>query len=480
MAHYGSMDSISEETMTSKEWNSLKKQPDKTKKMLSALHMSPAYLKVSWGDLDEGDQKKVSKWIAKNVSGWFEKSQPTSTPKGIKDVAPKHHKAAVKKKTSDVLRTPMKKEKSVCEVKKESIKEDWKQLYVEMGAKTEQDNQRRKELYLSTDPETIIVKPDSYRALDKLKTELNWKDNDYMEWKQYNTPQPLGSGHDYDGRYYIIPKVIDILRIKSLRIVKELPENAVLTFHKRGEIKEGMETEKSVRKVKKEKLTRRCTPKRTERVDKELSGGTIYQAIKCLDCERELGHTVFDPLAASYVNEEQKEAKDERYAIAFLRKNPIKLSDIDYYKGMAFKNRQNPHGIANAVWQDAWRKVGLAGEIMIIGSDETMYETPFSEDGIVVNRKYVKEKEEISRVKTDDFLSKRDTDPYNWDEQIHDIEPAFQRFKKGGRVSNYDRQRIYELYGVYRPSIFQDAKKQNLDAVERQEENERIKLEREL
>ena len=105
--------------MTSKEWNSLKKQPDKAKKMLSALHMSSAYLKVSWGDLDEGDQKKVSKWIAKNVSGWFEAGEPISTPKGIKTVAPKHHKAAVKKSAEAILRTPMKKEKSVREVKKE-------------------------------------------------------------------------------------------------------------------------------------------------------------------------------------------------------------------------------------------------------------------------------------------------------------------------------------------------------------------------
>ena len=54
--------------MNSTQWTALKKQPDKAKKMLSALHMSSAYLKVSWGELDEGDQKKVSKWVSKNIT----------------------------------------------------------------------------------------------------------------------------------------------------------------------------------------------------------------------------------------------------------------------------------------------------------------------------------------------------------------------------------------------------------------------------
>ena len=105
--------------MNSTQWTALKKQPDKAKKMLSALHMSPAYLKVSWNELDEGDQKKVSKWVSKNASGWFEKSEPTSTPKGIKNVAPKHRRAAVKKESEGVLRKPMKKEKVVRTEKKE-------------------------------------------------------------------------------------------------------------------------------------------------------------------------------------------------------------------------------------------------------------------------------------------------------------------------------------------------------------------------
>ena len=93
--------------MDAKQWNSLKKQPDKAKKMLSTLHMSPAYLNVSWNELDEGDQKKVSKWVSKNASGWFEKSEPTFTPKGIKDVAPKHRQVAISESLKDTLREPM-------------------------------------------------------------------------------------------------------------------------------------------------------------------------------------------------------------------------------------------------------------------------------------------------------------------------------------------------------------------------------------
>lgn len=110
-----------------KEWSALKKQPDKAKKMLSALHMSPAYLKVSWSELDEGDQKKISNWIAKNGSGWFEKGEPTSTPKGIKNVAPKHRKAAIKRESAGVLRKPMKKEKSVRTVNKEETPQTHKE-----------------------------------------------------------------------------------------------------------------------------------------------------------------------------------------------------------------------------------------------------------------------------------------------------------------------------------------------------------------
>lgn len=54
--------------MNANDWNALRKQPDKAKKMLSALHMSPAYLKVSWGKLSEDEQAKVSKWIAKTYA----------------------------------------------------------------------------------------------------------------------------------------------------------------------------------------------------------------------------------------------------------------------------------------------------------------------------------------------------------------------------------------------------------------------------
>ena len=36
-----------------------------------------------------------------------------------------------------------------------------------------------------------------------------------------------------------------------------------------------------------------CKHERTFRKDTELSGGEIYQAIKCVDCGRELGHTMF-------------------------------------------------------------------------------------------------------------------------------------------------------------------------------------------
>ena len=108
--------------MDSKQWNSLKQQPDKAKKMLSALHMSSAYLKVSWNELDEGDQKKVSNWVSKNASGWFEVGEPTNTPKGIKNVAPKHRKAAVKKESEWVLRTPMKKSSVRKVIKEEPTK----------------------------------------------------------------------------------------------------------------------------------------------------------------------------------------------------------------------------------------------------------------------------------------------------------------------------------------------------------------------
>lgn len=90
----------------------------------------------------------------------------------------------------------------------------------------------------------------------------------------------------------------------------------------------------------------------------------------------------------------------EKYATVFLQKNPIELSDIEYYKGMALQGRKNPHGIADAVWRDAWRKVGLAGDIMIIGSDGSMYDTPYSVDGIIVNQKYVKAKEAIAQEPT--------------------------------------------------------------------------------
>ncbi|MDD5453987.1 MAG: hypothetical protein PHW62_00605 [Candidatus Ratteibacteria bacterium] len=106
--------------MNASQWTTLKKQPDKAKKMLSALHMSSAYLKVSWDELDEGEQRKISQWIAKNGSGWFEKGEPTSTPEGIKVVAPKHRKAAIKKESEVVLRKPMKKEKPVKPVRTET------------------------------------------------------------------------------------------------------------------------------------------------------------------------------------------------------------------------------------------------------------------------------------------------------------------------------------------------------------------------
>ena len=99
--------------MNTSQWNALKKQPDKAKKVLSTLHMSPAYLKVSWNELDEGDQKKVSKWIARNGSGWFETAISTSTTKGIRNVAPEHHKAAIKKQVLGISRQPMIKEKPV-------------------------------------------------------------------------------------------------------------------------------------------------------------------------------------------------------------------------------------------------------------------------------------------------------------------------------------------------------------------------------
>lgn len=114
--------------MNASQWASLRKQPDKVKKMLSALHMSPAYLKVSWSELDEGDQRKVSNWIAKNGSGWFEKGEQVSTPKGIKNVAPKHRKAAVKRESEGVLRKPMKKEKTVLTERREPwqmTKQEW-------------------------------------------------------------------------------------------------------------------------------------------------------------------------------------------------------------------------------------------------------------------------------------------------------------------------------------------------------------------
>ncbi len=39
--------------------------------------------------------------------GWFEKAKPTITPTGIKNVAPKHRIAALKKETDGVLRVPM-------------------------------------------------------------------------------------------------------------------------------------------------------------------------------------------------------------------------------------------------------------------------------------------------------------------------------------------------------------------------------------
>ena len=114
--------------MNSTQWTALKKQPDKAKKTLSALHMSPAYLKISWSELDEGDQKKVSKWVSKNASGWFEVGEPTNTPRGIKNVAPKHRKAAAKKESEKVLRRPMRKEEPVRTEKKEPwqmIKQEW-------------------------------------------------------------------------------------------------------------------------------------------------------------------------------------------------------------------------------------------------------------------------------------------------------------------------------------------------------------------
>ncbi len=39
--------------------------------------------------------------------GWHEDSKPTPTPKGIKNIAPRHHKAAVRKSTEKVLREAM-------------------------------------------------------------------------------------------------------------------------------------------------------------------------------------------------------------------------------------------------------------------------------------------------------------------------------------------------------------------------------------
>ncbi len=57
---------------------------------------------------------------------------------------------------------------------------------------------------------------------------------------------------------------------------------------------------------------KRCKHERTERVDTELSGGEIYQAIKCKDCGKELGHTVHDPTAAAYVEKERKDDKTEQ------------------------------------------------------------------------------------------------------------------------------------------------------------------------
>ena len=108
--------------MNANDWNALRKQPDKAKKMLSALHMSPAYLKVSWGTLSEDEQAKVSKWIVKNGSGWFEKGELTATPTGMRQVAPKHRKASIKKKSEGILRKPMKKEKSVRTVKRTAPK----------------------------------------------------------------------------------------------------------------------------------------------------------------------------------------------------------------------------------------------------------------------------------------------------------------------------------------------------------------------
>lgn len=92
--------------------------------------------------------------------------------------------------------------------------------------------------------------------------------------------------------------------------------------------------------------------------------------------------------------QEQKEAcvdsSGKEYAIAFLRKNPIPLSDIEYYKGRAL-NRHNPHAISDLVWQKAWNKVGMDGEIMILDSKGDIYLTPYYVDEVMVNRKYVKE-----------------------------------------------------------------------------------------
>lgn len=50
----------------------------------------------------------------------------------------------------------------------------------------------------------------------------------------------------------------------------------------------------------------RCKHKNTYRQDYELSGGTIYQSLRCRDCGREVGHTTFDPTSRAYLKNPRK------------------------------------------------------------------------------------------------------------------------------------------------------------------------------
>lgn len=93
--------------MDSSTWDRLKKNKGKAAQLLNSAKVSAAMLQLRWGVLSKTDKVKIERAAKAQGKGWWEEAKPTVTPKGIRKVAPIHHKVAIKKKLKDTLTRQM-------------------------------------------------------------------------------------------------------------------------------------------------------------------------------------------------------------------------------------------------------------------------------------------------------------------------------------------------------------------------------------